>query len=283
MLSGILTAYDEPKILSLVYRLGQSDKVDYSKLHKHLHHAVYLPNHAAYVDYMTLPRKQVQFESTDIVAMYCYLLWEIKQQLNEEIGTELKALAERFQEQYLKAEYSLFDEQSYTQVIDSLKDSLEMIDHNTPLKDADYWELYEAIELFLYGEMRQDQEGEVWGINNFHSVWESMCLTYIAKNNKLENILYLDTQFISDNLSQILQKADTVIDLSNAFKINGSNLRPDAVMYSTHIKKSNRHQSSFEIIDVKYFNINYFLNDKHKEDIKMRSVRKQFVFDIFIA
>ncbi|MDJ0508128.1 MAG: hypothetical protein QNJ64_02560 [Crocosphaera sp.] len=78
----ILETYNEPKILSLVYRTSKGEIFDYSQSYKFLHRAIFLPNNAAYVDYMDLPRKQVQFQSTDLVAMYCYLLWEVKKQLN---------------------------------------------------------------------------------------------------------------------------------------------------------------------------------------------------------
>jgi hypothetical protein len=81
IIGRLLNAYDEPKILALAYRLGKSDKFDVSQIHRYLHQAVYLQNHAAYVDQMVLPQRVVQFESTDIVTMYCYLFCESKQQL----------------------------------------------------------------------------------------------------------------------------------------------------------------------------------------------------------
>jgi len=147
IIGDLLDAYDEPKILSLAYRLGKSDRFDVSQIHKYLHQAIYLPNNAAYVDQMLLPRKVVKFESTDIVAMYCYLFCEVKQQLKEDIKSEIESLAERFKEKYLRHGDSIFDEESYKQVLDILKDTLESIDHHTPIKDADYWQYYEAIEL----------------------------------------------------------------------------------------------------------------------------------------
>ncbi|MGK7959077.1 hypothetical protein [Crocosphaera sp.] len=232
----ILETYNEPKILSLVYRTSKSEILDYSQSYKFLHRAIFLPNNAAYVDYMDLPRKQVQFQSTDLVAMYCYLLWEVKQQLNQEIAGEIKALAEHFQHSYLSAEYSLFHEQYYSQVIDILKDTLEMIDHNTPLKDADYWDFYEAIELFLYGERKETQDGKIWGISNFHSIWESMCLTYICNHKDFSDLLHLDTQFLSNDLAQKISNVTKKIDLSNTFKINNSKVNPDAVTFSSRLK-----------------------------------------------
>jgi len=231
IIDSILNSYDEPKILSLVYRLGKSENLDYDQLYRFLHRAVFLPNGAAYINYMDLPRQQVQFAVTDIVAMYCYLLDEIKQQLKQEIKSELKALSEQFRQHYIRGNYSLFQEQDRSHVIDILKEALELIDRHTSVKDSDYWQFYEAIEVFLYGELKQTEEGEIWGINNFHTVWESMCLTYLIKENRPENILFLDTQWISESLSNSVSKTTKVIDLSNAFNINNSQLVPDAVIY----------------------------------------------------
>jgi hypothetical protein len=230
IIGRLLNAYDEPKILALAYRLGKSDKFDVSQIHRYLHQAVYLHNHAAYVDQMVLPRRVVQFESTDIVTMYCYLFCEIKQQLEEVVSAEITALAERFKQHYLGAEDSLFQEECYEQVLDVLKGALETIDHNTPIKDADYWQYYEAIELFLYADWQQAENGEIWGIKNFHSVWESMCLTHLVQVTNPSLLLYLDAQYL---YSRILEKAESsakIINLSNALQINGSQLKPDAIV-----------------------------------------------------
>jgi hypothetical protein len=230
IIGRLLNAYDEPKILALANRLGKGDKFDVSQIHRYLHQAIYLHNHAAYVDQMVLPQRVVQFESTDIVTMYGYLFCEIKQQLGEVVSAEITALAERFKQHYLGAEDSLFREQSYEQVLDILKDALETIDHNTPIKDADYWQYYEAIELFLYGDWQQAENGEIWGIKNFHSVWESMCLTHLVQVTHPSLLLYLDAHYLD---SRILEKAESsakVINLFNALQINGSQLKPDAII-----------------------------------------------------
>lgn len=137
-IGSLLGAYDELKILALAYRLGHSDRVDVSQIHKYLHKGIFLQNGTIYVDSMTLPRQESQFESTDIVAMYCYLVQEVKLQLGDEINPEVRALAENFQQRYLGIEDSLFVEQSYQLVVDSLKDTLEIIDQRTAIKDSDY-------------------------------------------------------------------------------------------------------------------------------------------------
>ncbi|MEG4055074.1 MULTISPECIES: hypothetical protein [unclassified Microcoleus] len=233
IITHFLKAYEEPKILALAYRLGKSNKFDVSQIHKYLHQAVYLPNHAAYVDEMLLPRRVMQFESTDIVTMYCYLFCEIKQQLGEGVNAEITALAERFRQHYLGNQDSLFDEQSYEQVLDILKDVLETIDHNTPIKDADYWQYYEAIKLFLYGNWHQAENGEIWGIKNFHSVWESMCLTHLVQIVDPSLLLHLDDRYLSSRTVQRAKSSAKLIDLSNAFNINGSSMIPDAIVFES--------------------------------------------------
>jgi hypothetical protein len=229
IIGQLLNAYDEPKILALAYRLGRSDKINLDKIHQYLHQAVYLPNHAVYVDEMLLPKQTVQFESTDIVTMYCYLYCEVKRQLDEDVNGEITALGERFRQHYLGAEDSLFDELSYEQVLDTLKDALQVIDNNTVIKDADYWQYYDAIELFLYGDWQQKEEGEIWGIKNFHSVWESMSLTYLVDTTNPSYLLQVDTQFLSAQSINKVNSSKKVIDLTGVFDINGKTLIPDAV------------------------------------------------------
>lgn len=233
LIGSILSAYDEPKILSLAYRLGKSEEINYSKLHLFLHRVVYLDNGAAYIDAMTLPRQMIHYQPTDIVGMYCYILVEVKQQLHEEVSGEVAALAEQFKHKYIGTEYGLFHEKYSSQTVDSLKNALELIDKNTALKDADYWYFYDAIELFLYGDISQNDDGEIWGIRNFHSVWESMCLTYLAKIVSPEYILYLDTKFLSNNVVVSANSNTKILDLANVFRINNSRLVPDAVVLST--------------------------------------------------
>ena len=268
IITHFLKAYDEPKILALAYRLGKSNKFDVSQIHKYLHQAVYLPNHAAYVDEMLFPRRVMQFESTDIVTMYCYLFCEIKQQLGEGVNAEITALAERFRQHHLGNQDSLFDEHSYEQVVDILKDALETIDHNTPIKDADYWQYYEAIKLFLYGNWHQAENGKIWGIKNFHSVWESMCLTYIVQIVDPSLLLHLDDRYLSSRTVERAKSSAKLINLSNAFNINSSLMIPDAIVFEliTHkIKDKKTYKVSADNWDDKDYktSIDGIIDNRH--------------------
>ncbi|MBO1061476.1 MAG: hypothetical protein HEQ14_11245 [Aphanizomenon flos-aquae CP01] len=231
-LGSILDAYDELKILGLVSRLGKSERLDYSKIHRFLNKAVFLNNGAIYIDAMNLPHKEIHFDATDIVAMYCYILIEIKEQLKLEVNPEINSLAERFKEKYLGYEYSLFNEKYYLQVINELKDALELIDHYTPIKDNDYWNFYEAIYKFLFGDLDNSIQGKVWGFSNFHTIWESMCLTHIIQTLRLNSILYFDKKFISNTFINKWNNCNKIIDISHIFNINDTDIFPDLVIWS---------------------------------------------------
>ncbi|WP_339374436.1 hypothetical protein [Picosynechococcus sp. PCC 7002] len=220
---SILQVYDEPKILSLAYRLSRTHDIDTSQIHKYLHQAVYLANDTAYVDTMLLPSRCVKYEAADIVKMYCYIYSELQLELQGDISIEITALAENFRENHLSGSTSLFEEKACNQIVNQLKDILEEIHHHTPFKDPDYWDFYEAIENFLYGKFDSSQDGKIWGINNFHSVWESICLDYISRNISSEEILYIDTGYID-----FLQTDSTFG--RNVFSVNGRSLRPDVVI-----------------------------------------------------
>ncbi len=238
-LGSILDIYDELKILAFINRIGKSDRLDYSKLHRFLNKAIFLDNGAIYIETMDLPRKQIHFHTTHIVSMYCYILTEIKQQLNQEISPQIKALAENFRENYLGSEYNLFSEKYYLQIINSLKDTLEVIDNYTPLKDKDYWDFYDAIKVFLFGELDTSYEGNIWGVGNFNAVWEAICLTHLAKTVDPAFILYLDNQFIPITILNKLNNRNPIIDIARIFTINAKNLSPDAVIISLQDEQSN--------------------------------------------
>lgn len=200
MIERVLEAYDDLAINSIQKKARRSEDIDYSQLYKYLDRAIYLDNDVIYVEAMDLPRPTVRYESTDIVNLYCYILDEIVQQLDGDVPDNIQAhsqdirfLAQRFQDGYLTSNQSIFDKDTFGETISILKEALDNIDKNTYYKDADYWELYEAIEIFLYGEINPAQnDGNYWGIKGFSLVWEDMCSTYFFKKYP-DKICYADT------------------------------------------------------------------------------------------
>jgi len=200
MIEQVLEAYDDLAINSIQKKVRRTEDIDYSQIHKYLERAIYLDNDVIYVDAMDLPRPTLRYESTDIVNLYCYILDEIVQQLQADVPENIKAhsqdirfLAQRFKDNYLTSNQSIFEKDTFVETINILKETLDNIDKNTYYKDADYWVLYEAIEIFLYGEINPNQnDGNYWGMRGFSLLWEDMCHTYFFKKHR-DEICYADT------------------------------------------------------------------------------------------
>jgi len=200
MIEQVLEAYDDLAINSIQKKVRRSEDIDYSQIHKYLERAIYLDEDVIYVDAMDLPRPTLRYESTEIVNLYCYILDEIVQQLQADVPENIKAhtqdirfLAQRFKDNYLTSNQSIFDKDTFVETINILKETFDNIDKNTYYKDADYWGLYEAIETFLYGEINPNQnDGNYWGMWGFSLLWEDMCHTYFFKKHR-DEICYADT------------------------------------------------------------------------------------------
>jgi hypothetical protein len=200
MLERILEAYDDLAINSIQKKNRRSEDIDYSRIHRYLDRAIYLQDDVIYIDSMELPRPSIQYESTDLINLYCYILDEIVQQLDGDVAEninarlqDIKFLAQQFRDDYLTINQSIFDKDTFSETIIILKEALDNIDKNTYYKDPDYWQLYEAIEIFLYGEINPNQsDGDFWGIRGFSMLWEDMCNTFFFKTCR-DDILYADT------------------------------------------------------------------------------------------
>jgi hypothetical protein len=195
MLDAILDAYNELLILTIKNKLSRTNEVDYTKIHRYLHKAIFIDEETVFIDEMEFPKKIIDTDSPTIVEMFCFIYSEIKQALEESIeSNRVKTLSNEFREGYLTHESSLFEEDTFEETIAILKDVLDEIDRSTPYKDNDYWHFYDAIYKFLYGENENpdDHEGNVWGISNFAILWEELCFAE-AKNRLFETqLLFAD-------------------------------------------------------------------------------------------
>ena len=230
-IDSLLDLYNELKILSLVYRLGSTERIKCDRIYSNLHRANFLDNGAIYLGTMNLPRLEVHFEQTDIIYLYCYLLTEVKYQLEEQVSNEIESLAERYRDKYLHSDSNLFNRDTYQITLELVIDSFENIDSKTVYKDDDYWDFYEAIEKFLYSDFDKYENGEIWGINNFCNVWESACLSYLLNNVNNTRFLFIDDTYLTlEQLSIYKHKNKILGEKENGiFRINEKKLKPDAV------------------------------------------------------
>jgi hypothetical protein len=251
-LDKILEGYDELRISSLVKKFVRSSEIDYSRINKYMHQAIYLDDDVIYLDEMTIAKNTLQQESPPIVQLFCFIYSEIKKELEEQDSLPNKAyeLAETFKINYLQPVSSLFDEDTFADTILILKGVFEDIDNKTPYKDEDFWHFYEAIEAFLFGERKDDNDGVYFGVNNFYDIWEDMCQNYV-----LSDPMYLSDILFADIKGRLMTRKD--LGLSPDFKITPFKmeinkgfkpryLKPDLVLLNT--ENANRNlDGNFEI------------------------------------
>lgn len=207
VIEKIIEIYDDLVINSIKRHVSRSELIDFSKIDKYLHQAVYLSNHTVFIDEMNLPKNTIKLESSNLIELYCFILAEIMHELEQDIDSHVIEISNKFKELHLSNDQSIFNEQTFEITINVLKEQLDDIDKNTAYKDDDYWMIYEAIETFLYGELDMsctNEDGIFWGINNFYQVWEDMCNTWAFKKENF-NILYADTN-IKINGNQVSNK-----------------------------------------------------------------------------
>jgi len=230
-LDKILEGYDELRISSLEKRQRRSPEIDYSKIHRYMHQAIYLDHDVIYIDEMNIAKNILIKESPPILQLFCFIYTEIKRELEEleNISDRAAELAEEFKENYLQPNSSLFGEDTFAETVDILRETLEDIDTRTAYKDDDYWHFFEAVEAFLYGERQEDNKGMYWGFSSFYDIWEDMCQTYVLNTPEYkERAIFAD---VEGRLKQLINEHPInpfQLKLNNLTKVRC--LRPDVVL-----------------------------------------------------
>ena len=230
-LDKILEGYDELRISSLEKRQRRSPEIDYSKIHRYMHQAIYLDEDVIYIDEMNIAKNILIKESPPILQIFCFIYTEIKRELEEleHISDRAAELAEEFKENYLQPNSSLFGEDTFAETVDILRETLEDIDTKTAYKDDDYWHFFEAVEAFLYGERQEDNKGIYWGFSSFYDIWEDMCQTYVLNTPEYkERAIFAD---IGGYLEQLLNEYPiNPFELKLNKLLKPRDLRPDLVL-----------------------------------------------------
>jgi len=249
VLEEVIERYDELRIYNILYRSRRTEEVDYSQIHRYLDEAIY-QNDIPYVEEMRLSRPVVEMGVSTLVRMFCFIYAEIASRIEEELNPEVQAEAARFKSRHLAPDSGLFGSvDSHGRTVDRLKEKLDGIDREVSYKDEDYWYFFEAVEIFLYGEVDESEDGIVWGISNFAPVWEDMCMVWINRN-QWDGIIYADSKRYSNTrIGGHSLFADDSFDYSFAFSIDGSkrHMRPDMVR-----KEESSPEKLFEIDDEQF-------------------------------
>lgn len=193
-IDNILSTYDDLMINTIIRTEGNTEHVNFDKIEGYLDKAIYIDD-VIYIDEYESTKNTLDYSIHSIIELYSFILCEIKKELQEEVSVEIRNYYNSFRELHLSHEDSLFSEDTFESTISILKDVLDKIDRVTAYKDSGYWEIYTAIEIFLYGDFNSEKtndDGIFWGINNFYQIWEDMCNVYSFTTFK-EEISYADT------------------------------------------------------------------------------------------
>jgi hypothetical protein len=252
VIENLLEAYEDLSLDVIERQVGREELIDYSKIDKYLDKAIYQEEnddeYVVYIDSMDLPKNVIQYNSSNLIDMFCFILDELNNELKQETDSRVRELSSKFKEQHLGCDQSLFDEDTFEETMIALKDILDSINKSTAYKDTDYWRLYEAIESFLYGELDMSnphEDGVFWGISNFWQIWEDMCNTYIFTHRDEYDIIYADTniKINGNNVANctcgsrhLFKKTDFENPFFIEFKRERRWLRPDLVCYAKLVK-----------------------------------------------
>ena len=255
LIDSIFQLYKEMEIESLIQELGLVEDIDYSKIDRYLDKGVYLDNHAIFIENMVGYRNIVRGVPSELIELFCYIYTELADELKQEVFESIKEISFNFSYKFLSPEQSLFSEYSFESTMNTLKDCLDNIHKMTAYKNGQYWDIYEAVEHFLYGSLEFDKDSSqgFWGINNFSYIWEEMC-NYMVAVSKGSKILYCDTKLplnqYKDNLSRQNRIWIDTSEIKNVFylDLHGHKrwLRPDIIL------KNDSHNNFFikDMIDM---------------------------------
>ena len=238
LIDSIFQLYKEMEIESLIQELGLVEDIDYSKIDRYLDKGIYLDNHAIFIENMVGYRNIVRGVPSELIELFCYIYTELADELKQEVFESIKEISFNFSYKFLSPEQSLFSEYSFESTMNTLKDCLDNIHKMTAYKNGQYWDIYEAVEHFLYGSLEFDKDSSqgFWGINNFSYIWEEMCNYMVAVSNEYK-ILYCDTKLPLNQYKDHLLKQNRIwIDkneIENVFHIDLHGykrwLRPDII------------------------------------------------------
>ncbi|WP_020203774.1 hypothetical protein [Cupriavidus sp. WS] len=254
-LEALFQAFDPLGLLSLVERRGRTSRVDYGKLHRHLHRAVYLDDGAPFVEYASGPRRELRLAAHDLVGLYCFVAGDFytgflglaPEQAWGDFSGEALAQAADFRHRFLHADSGLFGGDAFvaTDTRERLREILFRIERQTPFKSQVFLTLFDGLRRYLeQGWLADRDDGMVWGIGDFWSVWESACLAHALARHAPGDIFTCDYQHLPAALLTREREQAWQASREAVFARNEYRRRPDLVV---------RRDGGYRIADFKYY------------------------------
>ncbi|MDB5936744.1 MAG: hypothetical protein JWQ01_4088 [Massilia sp.] len=239
----------DPRLLALARMPGLSG-FDARYISRNLERASYLPDGTPYFDAMWTHAPQLLQTRNVMVGLAAWVALDtvshlfpgvLNRELDSALTAEWQVLADRFADDHgLDATASLYAETS-TATLSILQTALEAIAQRTPPVHADARNLHEILDRLLNFSLTANN-GEIWGLQGFHRVWEAACLEYAQKKYGEAAIFTCDDELLATASPR--ERNRWKQNRHQIFAHNGLARRPDLVIQ--------KDDGGFLIVDFKY-------------------------------
>lgn len=281
-LDELFDQVDPRSVLSLCDHPARHARDIYRRIDRHLHQAVFDEEGTAYLERVPGHRRLLQYGRADIVGLYCFLGLDFYQNfLNVDptsgwgnFAQDGAALAAEFQHRYLTPQDSLYlgDLELRERCRERMRYLLNAINRASSVRDATYRKLYDALHRYLHaGVTSGKKEGQIWGVDDFWAVWESICLCHAAEKvsgGDLTAICTCDFEHLPQGLSTYALETGWLKWREKLFARNDICRRPDLVLNKG---------SEWTVVDFKYYNQPTLQRPKWKEDAKLNKIERDFL------
>ncbi|MBO9686131.1 hypothetical protein [Roseateles chitosanitabidus] len=239
---------DPRSLLSLCERAARLDHGLPARFERHLHLALFDERGTAHFERVPGTRRAARHGQADIVGLYCVLAQDFYRNLLGvdpvcgwgAFASEGEALADDFRHRHLTPEDSLFqdDASASDRSREQFRHLLAVIDRASPVRDAVYRDLHDALDRYLHAgpvpdERHRTPDGQVWGVGDFWAVWESICLVHALDQDidaeRLPSLWTCDHEHLPRGLADDALKRDWEHRRDQVFARNEIRRRPDLV------------------------------------------------------
>lgn len=242
----------DPRLLSLTKAPGLTAQFDHRYIARNLERAMYLPDGTPVFDLSWASRTQMRHTGSDMVGLACWMALDALKKLfpdssGHEVGAALQSeweeWAHRFADEHeLDANASLFSGKR-TATLPLLQTALETCVRLAPPVSSDARELHHLLDELLHYAL-DGQDGDIWGLQEFHHVWEAACLEYAIEKYGEENTFTCDDEYLSPDISP-KSRGKWAKNRCDVFAKNGIARRPDLVIKNK--------DGTYLIVDFKYY------------------------------
>jgi hypothetical protein len=278
---------DPRNLLSLCERPARLNHGLPARLDRHLHLALFDERGAAHFERVPGARRVARHGQADIVGLYCVLAQDFYRNLLGvdpicawgAFASEGESLADDFRHRYLTPQESLYqdEEDANERSREQFQHLLDVIDRASPMHDAVYRDLHDALHRYLEAgpvpdEKHGHRDGLVWGVSDFWAVWESICLVHAidrdGDTDALRSLWTCDAAYLPPGLASDSHKLDWETRRDQVFARNEIRRRPDLV--HTDGRK-------WTVSDFKYFPQPHWQRPKWQKEGELVKAERDFL------